>query len=302
MAKQATWSIVTIAREPAEVIRRFVAWHLHQGAARIVIHFDDPNDPCVDMVSHLPQVEAVRCTPEFWSTLGVSRETRRMNFIQNAVRKHGYDRASEDWIFPVDADEFVYAAPGRSITELLTEAAPEERLLQIRPAEIVTVETGSGHDVFRLPMEREDCKLVYRDFWKYMARNKGLAGHNAGKSFIRGQLPPFKMRPHWIETPSGEPIVDRVLDGSDGFYVLHYVDSGYEDWRRKLEYRVRLKGYRPRLRTKLADVLATGDEAEIRRHYELMHSFDNEQADVARTRGLLLEPELDFDPIVSRYF
>lgn len=302
MTDRASWAIVTIAREPPEVIRRFVAWHLDQGASRIVIHFDDPDDPCIAMVAHLPQVEPVRCTPEFWDSLGISRQKRRMNFIQNAVRKHGYDRAGESWVLPLDADELMLAGPGRSISRLLGDAPEDDRVIQVRPAEVVSVADGDGYDAFRVPMNRDECRQIYGDFWQFMVRNQGLAGHNAGKSFVRTGLAPFRMRPHWIEAPGGERIIDRVLDRNDGFYLLHYVDSGYDDWRRKLEYRVRLKGYRPRLRERLGQVLERGDEADIRRHYGLMHSFDAQQTETARQLGLLFEPRLAFDPIVARYF
>ena len=61
----ASWSVIAIAKEDRAVMRRFIAWHLEMGARDITIYFDDPNDPCIEMVGHIEQVRTVACTPEF---------------------------------------------------------------------------------------------------------------------------------------------------------------------------------------------------------------------------------------------
>ena len=69
-------TVGTILREPIETVLKFVAWYLAQDADRIVLCFDDPDDPAIELMQHVERVECVRCTPDFWKEFGLSPEVR----------------------------------------------------------------------------------------------------------------------------------------------------------------------------------------------------------------------------------
>jgi hypothetical protein len=58
------------------VLRRFIDWHLGQGAARIILFFDDPDDPAIGALKGEPRLDARPCTPALWTGWAWTREAR----------------------------------------------------------------------------------------------------------------------------------------------------------------------------------------------------------------------------------
>ena len=105
-------TVATIAREPLPVLDRFLRWHLAQGAARIILFLDDPDDPARHRLAGDPRVEIRLCTQAFWSALGLepdARFTRR----QRAVMTLAYRDVATGWVMILDADELMWM-PGRT--------------------------------------------------------------------------------------------------------------------------------------------------------------------------------------------
>ena len=294
------WSVVCIAKEPPEVIRRFVAWHLDAGASRITLFFDDPEDPSISMVSHLAQVEAVPCTPAFWQSLGLDADAP---FIkrQNRACKHGYDAAPHDWVLNIDADELLYVQ-GRSVAQFLAKMPRDVRSVRVQPAERVLRDGDESRAVFRLPMTRGQIAAVYREDAPYVIRNQGLVGHSAGKSIIRTGLKNIWLHQHYPLIRRGPVIEDRIVGARDGIYLLHYFNRGYRDWRRKLEYRLRQGGFRHRLTDLLNAALEKEKEQELRDIYARLHHIDERQFRILRRRNRLFVPDYDLAPVIARYF
>ena len=297
-----TWSVVTVANETPETIRRFVAWHLEAGARHIRIFFDDPNDPCIDMVAHLPQVTPTRCTPEFWQERGWTQDTR-FTRRQNVACKFGYLAAKTNWVLNIDADELIYTETG-SVSDKLKTLSADTRCVLVRPAEQVQREGPGDRAVFRQRTNRKIVREVYGDLARALVRNHGMVGHSIGKSFVRSGLEDFKIRQHFIQQlgRQGAPVIDQTLGQSDGIYLLHYFNRGYDDWRRKLEYRLSNVGFRPRLRMLLQEALAADDPDAVEMMYRKLHHIDDRQYQLLDRAGSLVSPEIDFDDVISRYF
>ena len=294
-----TWAVTAIAREAPEVIQRFVAWHLDQGAAHIYLYFDDPGDPCIEMVSHLEQVSAVPCTPEFWTELGLTQETR-FTKRQNHACRHGYDQVSNGWVLNVDADELLWIETG-SIGAFLAEQAPDCRAVLFEPAELVLIDGDEGQPAFRSKTPRPVLRRTYGDIANIIRRNDGLVGHNVGKSATRAGLKRFWLRQHYGQLRSGEQITDRIVSPAEGAAILHFFSRGYDDWRRKLDYRLTNRGFRPKMRRALEAARDEGEDA-LRAIYAELHYLSQDQAKSLQDGGCLNYYDLGITEKIARYF
>ena len=297
--KKEVWSVVTIAREHPDVIRRFVAWHLDAGAAQMTIFFDDPDDPCIAMLSHLPQVRTVACTPEFWASLD-SGPDKPFTKRQNRVSRHGYEQAPQGWVLVIDADELLYPTGDLSVSDYLSSLPDDCRSVLVEPAE--RVELDDGGQAFRRPLPRWAMRLVYGDFAGLVFRNKGMAGHHVGKSLTRTGIDILRMRQHFGLMADGNPVTDARTGPEDGMVLLHFHGRGYDDWRRKLDYRLANVGFRPQLAGALRAARDAGDEAALRGYYDRLNRLGAEQFDALRRKGLALTPDLAIDEKIARYF
>jgi hypothetical protein len=297
------WSVVAIVKEPQAVLERFVAWYLHQGADRILLYFDDPNDPGIaQMARHAPRVQCTPCTRAFWEKLGVADApnfTRR----QNAAMMHGYARIPEGWVGVVDADELFLPVSG-TLSDLLETLPASDRSVLIKPAEYVFFENDPDLTLFRRPMNARQVSRVYGEFADHMAGNKGLIGHLVGKSFTRAGLEVARAHPHWFCDADGNRIVDAIRNVEDGYVMLHFYFLNYADWRRKMEYRVHAlpRGRRDKLLDKLARLLDRGAERGLRQIWRNMHGLSVTQKTMLEKRDLLLAPELGLSKVTARHF
>jgi hypothetical protein len=108
---KADFTVATIAREPLPVLRRFLDWHLGQGAARIILFFDDPDDPAIGALKGEPRIDARPCTAALWTELGVDAEAR-FTRRQRAAMTAAYREAQTDWVLVLDADERMWFRDG----------------------------------------------------------------------------------------------------------------------------------------------------------------------------------------------
>ena len=218
------WSIVTVARESLPIMMRFVAWHLSQGAASIHIMFDDPNDPCIEVLGRLPSVRVTRCTPEFWTSIG-SRASTHFTRRQSAAFAYGYREASTPWVLCMDADELIWDRDG-CISSYLDEQPPDVRGILVRTAERVRLSDPVAGDTFRFPISARLMRKVHGLFAIYLLGSHGIVGHKSGKSFTRTGHEISRGHPHWMVDPNNRRITDKVVSLSDGKLLLHYYENG----------------------------------------------------------------------------
>lgn len=269
-SKSGDCTVVCVLNEPLLLTLRFVAWYLELGAAKIVLYFDDPEDPAIPILEREVGVECIRCTAQFWHSLGIAPEAR-FTKRQMAALTHGYSVASTPWFLAVDADELVYFE--RNTLHEFAAAIPGE-ILAFRFATAEAVEFNSGGQYFRVPMSREAVRRVYGEKAALFLPRKGLVGHADGKSLTRTALQIQKVRPHWIVGADGNPIRGPDSFSSDGSWLLHYFDSGYENWRRKLSWRLRSWSFATPLVPYFEQDSDLDQEPRFRSLYENLHRLE----------------------------
>lgn len=266
-------TVATIMRESLQTTLSFTAWYRAQGADRIIIHFDNPDDPAIRLLSDLPWITAVPCTNRYWKRLGASKSDR-FTLRQNLAVTAAYNDLAEGWFLNVDGDELLHLE-GRTAAQEL-EAMPDDvRAVQFLPAE--HVHTPEEKDVahFRLPMGRRKRMKIYGTDARAMRTRRGLVGHYFGKSATRAGLTDVSIRQHWAQDANKKAIRDRTLGHDQEAYLLHFVDQNYSVWREKLDWRLKTRGFRGPLRKQLLDAMHVPDpEPLMREIYNMLHVFE----------------------------
>lgn len=293
-------TVGAILKEPLETTLRFVSWYLDAGADQIVLCFDDPLDPAIEILRDHPKVRCIRCTRSFWINLGCRPRTR-FTRRQNRAMQYVYDGLTEGWFLNVDGDELAYVQ-GRNLRNLLAAQPDEVRSVTLRPAEAIQC-PQTPHLQFRLAMSDEACGRVYGDLAPFMVKRRGLSGHTIGKTATRAGLVGFQMRQHFMQGPDGERVLDQVLGHGEGAYVLHFFDQGYDIWRSKLNWRLSSRGFRENFKDHLRACLNGPDtEERLREIYNRLHVFDEDRMGLLELLQSRLEVRLNMAGLVEDYF
>lgn len=64
-AESQVWRVGAIMNEPLPEVLKFCAWYLALGADEVVICFDNPDDPAINILSDHPRLRCISCTPAF---------------------------------------------------------------------------------------------------------------------------------------------------------------------------------------------------------------------------------------------
>lgn len=285
MAALAPVTIATIAREPLPVLTRFLRWHLDQGAARIMVFLDDPDDPAQRALAGDPRVDIRPCTPALWAGLGVSAQAR-FTKRQRAAMTAAYREVSQGWVMILDADELMWFA-GRDLPQGLRELPPDTSTVRIKTAEAVGV---PGHETaFRLPIARDAVQAIYGADADLFRPRFGLVGHPEGKSIHRAGLPGIRLKLHWAVTEDGAPVEGPVWGHAERAYLLHFFAPGYDRWREKMLWRAGAHGFADPLKARLAQIAEGPDaEAGYRALYDRLHRLtEAETIGLDQAGGLL---------------
>lgn len=287
-------TVVTIAREPTAVLERFLTWHLLQGAARIIVFLDDPDDPAQHALAGDPRVEFRPCTHGLWASIGVApgaRFTKR----QRAAMTAAYREITEGWVMILDADELMWFA-GRDLPSGLATLPPDTASLRVRSAEEVTMPDGAR--AFRLPIPRAAVDPIYGADAGLFRPRFGLVGHPEGKSIHRAGLPGIRLKLHWAVDATGEAVSGPVWGAAERAYLLHYFAPGYARWRAKMDWRAGAHGVADPLKARLAEIANSPDpEGGYHALYDRLHALNSAEAQALDALGGLLHDRPDLQRV-----
>ncbi|WP_299375180.1 glycosyltransferase family 2 protein [uncultured Tateyamaria sp.] len=291
-------------REPRALVETNVRWHLATGAAEVFVFLDDPDDPAADALEALSGCRVQRCGPAYWAkrrpnkgrpASQMRRQTLNANVAQN--------RTSSEWLFHVDADEFIWQDRPLG-PELAAMTDPEtevnlpvlERLFPVAPADHIFA------GAFRATgtLEEAEADRAYAPFADFMKR--GQYSHGAGKSGVRVGAG-LRLGVHnatvrrgdgWRRAPKHVSTTARLLH-FDGLTPLH--------WAMKfLRYRltpadVQRAILQPHRAAQIDWMLARCDTAEqIRTAHQTLFALTPERVEALGAFGLI--EEIPFDPRV----
>lgn len=280
-----SFTVATIAREPWPVLNRFVSWHLEQGAARIILYLDDPEDPSLPRLRGEPKIDVRPCTRALWRGIG-TRPKAPFIRRQRRVLSHTYHQLQDGWLLVLDADELMWMRD-RSIADTLDDLPPEAMSLRVCSAEQVRLADGS--EAFRTPVGRATVNRVYGEDAPILSPRHGLAYHPEGKSFHRAGQTGLNMKLHWAEDASGKPTPGPVWGAQERAHLVHFAAPDYERWRAKVAWRAGANGFALPVKRRVAEIAASPDpEAGYRALFKSLHTLTGDQALALDAEGGLL--------------
>ncbi len=315
-----SFCVMALTDDRLDVIKKFVAYYLDQGADRISLYFDNPDSKLIKKFNHLDRVECHRCTEDFLK--GLRRYLDHAGPAQNSIATFAYNNLQEDWLVRVDIDEYMHF-PGRKIEDVLAQQPKSTEVFRPPVAEMLNTKKKNGALYFRKKMNAETVRNIYGDELDLaMQAQQGLAGHVESKVAIRKGLKntvvmehePFQMswfernykqfQQQWIRRKRYHEV--QTEDG----YLLHLNNEPFEIWSSKIVWRSELKSISPQMsRGFLSYFLNIASskksmtvEKALKQLYSRIFDFDQSRLNALKKAGALLELDLSLDVLVRRYF
>lgn len=284
------WGICTTVKAPADQVLAFATHHLALGAARIWLHFDDPDDPALPRAAALPGVTAIACDDAYWQAL-LGRRPGKHQLRQSRNVERVYADGSVPWLLHIDVDEFVW--PRRPVAEVLTEVPAEAPVLRLLPWEALH-DPALPPDIFtarhfRRALKGRDWDALRRAVFGDHADllPQGALSHAVGKCFFRRGVAGMQPRIH-----TGEIGGEKVHAGefSPDIALLHFHAENPAHWLAKLDFRRTKGAYSFNLG--LAGFLAAASAEERRAFYDATQVAHPHVLALLRQGGALIEADL----------
>ncbi len=259
-------------KEDPAVVAQFIKYYRALGAGHMHIYHDGPTDQLSDLRAE--DVTITECDDDFWNSRG--GRPAGIEERQYAVYREGQMACQTEWMLVVDADEFVFG--DRPVAQFLDWLPENVDSVRLPTAEAVwgpgdDINTPYGSSYFRL-VWRNDLvwrftrRLIYGKITPYL-RN-GLAGHIAGKQFVRTNRRYSRISNHTAERNDKLISVWAASLGHAGseMYVGHFDAIAYDRWKQKWLRRINgetevsnLSGTRKSQMRAIAAAFAQGDAA-----------------------------------------
>ena len=290
------WGVVATVSEPEPLILAFVAHWRALGAARITLYFDAPAPQIAKRLRRVPECETITCNNRYWAERGQGRplsQTQR----QTVNIERSYQATDLDWLFHVDADEFLYLHEGGTVAELLAGIPKAMDVLQFRAAE--RFHDGSiGEDtifegVFRHAVPPKNAEETAKlDGPAAAFLDCGVAAYPGYKVAFRAGR---SLSPSIHGAVGASPDRACVIQWAD---LLHFdgLTSAHWIWkkRRALAQLADKPGLRrPAIQAQFEAVAAATSPEEERSIYELVKVLDAPRLEVLERYGLIVRPEWD---------
>ncbi|MFL4468616.1 glycosyltransferase family 2 protein [Tateyamaria armeniaca] len=174
--------------EPAALVLCNVRWHLATGAQAVHVYLDDPTDPVAGALNAIKGCHVTLCDDGHWACHRGKRgqpasQMRRQSINANAAK----DVARTNWLFHIDADEFIWQdlpladeLAGGIADRTEVNLPVLERLF---PHDVAQASLFDG--IFRATsdLSATDQSVAFGPFAAMMKR--GQYSHGAGKSGVR---------------------------------------------------------------------------------------------------------------------
>ncbi|MCB1342096.1 MAG: glycosyltransferase family 2 protein [Pseudooceanicola sp.] len=295
------WTVAAVVKERAEVLRRFIAWHVEMGAAEVALYFDDPADPNIAWASEVPNVRVLCCTPEFWLSRGVPADAS-FNKRQIQAIQHAYETCATPWLLLADGDELIHREDG-GIEEFLAAQPAEVRSILVEPVERVIVPGARRRLHFRRKLRpRQLSKQRDGALLGATLRRGGLTGHTTGKSFLRTGIEGVMLRQHFMQQDWATPVIDLKVGPEEGMALLHMIGTDYDDWRAKLPHRLISGSIRGPLKSLIEARMTDEGEAALPGIFAALFELDARTALRMRRRGQMLVLPNSVGAVVRKHF
>lgn len=242
MPPQPTWGLVATIKAEAEAILDFAAWHLEQGAHRLLLYLDAPCPAAMPHLQSHPRIRVIVTDAAHWQKRrGRVPEKHQVRQSLNATRAYRRQAGDLDWLIHLDVDEFLWTeAP---VADHLAALSQEVLCARVRPLE----KLAGGQESFkaRVPPGPQQAEILARLYPRYGAFVKGgFISHVQGKLFLRTGLQDVDLRIHNAFVAGEENPGQVELPQVD---LCHIHAKDWAQWRDHYRYRLQKGSYRAEL-------------------------------------------------------
>ncbi|APX10434.1 hypothetical protein BWR18_00995 [Tateyamaria omphalii] len=181
------WGAVLTANEPLALVETNVRWHLATGASAMFVFLDDPDDPAAEALSDITDCTVQLCDDAYWRARRPHKgrpasQMRRQTINANRAQ----NRCDLDWLFHIDADEFIWQDDDLA-AELAAQTDPQTELNL--PVLERIFPPGAQSTLFEgtyrasSDLTEDDAEAAFAPFTQFMKR--GQYSHGAGKSGVQ---------------------------------------------------------------------------------------------------------------------
>lgn len=303
------WGLVTTTNAPLSQIVDFTAWHLAQGAARLVLWLDRPAPEVHRALGHLGQVMLIDAHD------GPGRARRhQVRQVRNATRSL-QAMQDLDWLGHIDIDEILLPGP-QSVADHLAALPAEALCARMRPVEVLAPAPDQPADLHlfkaTLPRARDRAapsEACFPLWGRYLPG--GFLSHLSGKVFVRCGLPAeAELRIHMLRLAGVDNPAKAELAPLE---LGHLHAPSWEAFEAHLRYRRDQGSYRAGLKPPAPDgpgltlhqildtVEAEGGTDALRAFYEELSRAIPALCDRLAAHGLLRRHHIDWPEVRQRF-
>ncbi len=178
------WSVVATLREPAILPLVFAAHHLQLGALHVHLYLDGPHPGLRAAIGNDPCITLIDSDTAFYDSLGRKRPSW-INRRQIVNANHAETQSAAEWLFHLDADEFLGSDPTPDLAGLPPEITafwvPNRERVFLHEAPATTIFDGA----LALPMRNPHRLDRVRGPDMSQLTRHGLLAHDLGKGALR---------------------------------------------------------------------------------------------------------------------
>ena len=219
-----SWAVVMTVNEPLSLVLSNVRWHLATGAQEVWVFLDDPQDAVAGPLSAVAGCHVISCDDAHWARHMQERERpasqmRRQTVNANVARR----RMGADWLFHIDADEFIWQDSPLG-AELAAGIAPQTEvnlpvLERLFPHDQAQARLFDGRFRATSDLAQAEAAQAFGAFASFMKR--GQYSHGAGKSGVRKD-DGLRLGVHNATMRKGKRLVRSARHISQAARLLHF--------------------------------------------------------------------------------
>jgi len=265
------FSVVCLARESPEVLKRFLDYYCNLGAEVVFIYLDEPcSDEWLSFAAKFPaqRIRFTYCDCDYWTNL-LGKDTNILHLKQEAVYVLAQKECSSTWLFITDSDEYVI--PHCAVSAVLDRMPSSVDAFGLPPAEAIW---GPGDDLdhqfgstwFRRPFKSKLLWkmlsfVLYGSLRSCFTRNH--LGHVSGKHFIRSAAEFDLIGNHrsMRREKSVTLSLSSIFAGEWTLEVAHFDAISFPRWPEKFSRRVSSETLVPKMRNARQRQIALISEA-----------------------------------------
>ena len=307
-----TWGIVSTIKAPLRDVLNFAAWHLEQGAHRLFIYLDAPDDQCFQILKEHPHIRPVQTGDAYWAKHGGRPKKHQVRQVRNATRTYRR-RADVDWLAHIDVDEFLI--PEGSVADQLTNLPTDCHVARMRPMEALASPTSEILLNFKtLTLDRKARRAQAAEVWPTFGTylNGGFLSHVAGKIFVRTGLEDGTFKIHNFYQAEDENPGQLEMPH---IALAHLHAENWNEWLKHYRYRLTDGSYRSELKPNspkesgglslhqlLSMIEQEGGEPALRLFFDEVCAATPGHLDRLNRNGLLRQEELPLDDVRAKHF